>query len=352
MNISRALLVVAAAVTTTATGCAAAPVPEAKGRSHANEEIGAGGGGDAIFMKVDGNAIQYAPLDGTQGNVIVCASQADPGLVAQIQNAGATPYVVLQKDDGSYDSRVTDRPSYEQDTLACDGGGGPAYIFHLREQTVDFVNQDLSAAFKSGFSTENIDCDVGFTLSKGIDFDMQGMRVVNGKLQQPEFALRLEGDSSGAVSAHCSLHATTPTLVFTAGPVPVFYELEMGIGLTVSLSKASHLSAQIGTSGGRLSAMPADGADAPEITITPEVEFGVTFYGVVGGYVGIGFPITITPHPPCTPDVTMGAELTVGAQAGILGIADLPITKALSVEVSSPVLGPFAIATSTCPVAQ
>ena len=58
MNISRALLVVAAAVTTTATGCAAAPAPEAKGQSHANEEIDQGGGDpNTLFLKVDGQSV-------------------------------------------------------------------------------------------------------------------------------------------------------------------------------------------------------------------------------------------------------------------------------------------------------
>ncbi len=74
----------------------------------------------------------------------------------------------------------------------------------------------------------------------------------------------------------------------------------------------------------------------------------MTFYGLVGAYVGVGFPITVSPHAPCSPDVSLSAEFKIGGQAGLLGIAELPITKALSVEVSTPVLGPWQIATSQC----
>ena len=100
--------------------------------------------------------------------------------------------------------------------------------------------------------------------------------------------------------------------------------------------------ATIGTNGGSLS------SDDPTFTITPQIELGVTFYGLVGAYVGVDMPISVTPHPPCTPDVNLGVSFKAGLQAGLLGFGELPITKSLQVEVSTPVIGPFALATSHC----
>lgn len=266
-------------------------------------------------------------MDGTQGNVIVCTSNADPGLVARIKGGGPLPNVVVKKPDGSYDSRQTDRPIFQESTSWCDvdAGGGPGWLFQLRDPNVDFISQDLSAAFVSGFIGKRFSCDGGFELS-GLDFDVQGFRIEHGTLRRPDVTLRLEGDSESAVTAHCSLSGSTGIEEFQAGPVPVLYELELSIGLTVAISKSTHthVSATIGTTGGSLT------TDDPTISITPSIELGVNFYGLVGASIGVGFPITVSPAPPCP--VTLGVDFKVGAEVGLIGFKEFPIEKALSVE--------------------
>lgn len=351
MNHSLSFVVVAAAAlvtAVTATGCAAAPAPEAKGRSHANEEIDTGGGeaGDpnTIFMKVDQSSVFYDNSNDNAIQVAVCESNADPAIISQIKGLAGQPRLVLQKADGSYDTRLASPALRQENVYYCPGGkyGGAAYTFQLWQQDASFFTHDLSGAFVSGFAGKNFECDVGFQLSRGLDIDVSGFRVENGTLHRPDVTLRFEGDSQGAAKVHCQLSGSSGVQVFAAGPVPVFYELEIAVGLTVALGKASHVSATIGTTGGSLT------TDDPEITITPEIELGVNFYGVVGASVGIGFPVTVSPHPPCTPDVTLGAEIKVGAEVGLIGFKEFPIQKALSVEVSTPVLGPWQIASSQC----
>ncbi len=224
MKHSLSIVIVAAAVTAaTATGCAAAAPTEAKGKSHANEEIDVGGGSDpnTLFMKVDQSSVYYDDSNGNALQVSVCEANADPALIAQIQGLTGQPHLVLQKADGSYDTRLTSSPLRQENVYYCTGGqyGGTAYTFQLWQQDAGFLTHDLSGAFVSGFSGKHIECDGGFQLSKGLDIDVSGFRVENGTLKRPDITLRLEGDSSAAVTAHCSLKASSGELYFQAGPV-------------------------------------------------------------------------------------------------------------------------------------
>lgn len=352
---SLAFALFAAGATVTGTGCAApaAAEPQGQGRSadsYDDPEAAAAAANAAIdantlYMNVDGRAISYNNADGNARFVTVCENDADSALVDRIKNLDGQPHLVLLQPDGTYDIRLSEAPRREENAYYCTGGkyGGTAYIFQLWEQDASFLKHlDLSGSFVSGFAGKSVACEGGFQLQQGLGLDVKNFRIVDGAIQQPEITITLDGQSTGQLQGRCVLKASSGPKVFFAGPVPVVYELQVLFGLQVSFSKASTIHASIGTNGGTLT------TDDPTFSITPQLELGVTFYGLVGAYVGADFPIDITPHPPCSPQVMLGVKLKAGAQAGLLGIGDLPISKALSVEVSSPVLGPFTLAESQC----
>jgi hypothetical protein len=359
MDITRALLVVAAASLTTITGCAAAPEPEPKGSTESAFEegdvggSGGGGGGGAssavvdpntIYMKADNRIVHYDNRGSGAIAVSICEEGADPALIDKIKGLNGQPTLVIEKADGTFDTRLSEMPRRETDVYYCTGSryGGTAYIFQLWQQDGGFLrNIDVSGAFISGLSGKRVGCEGGFQLTQGLGLGVRGFRVENGTIRQPEVTLTLDGQSTGQAQAKCYLKATSKHLVF-AGLVPVYFEVSIQFGLEISVSKATTIHATIGTNGGSLE------TDDPTFTLTPQVELGVTFYGLVGAYVGADLPIALTPKPPCSPEITMGVTLKAGGQVGLIGFADLPINKTLDVEVSTPVLGPFTLRASSC----
>jgi hypothetical protein len=342
-----ALAGLTALVTAVAAGCAAEPVPaEAHGSTVSHEEVGGGGVPDnVVSLTVDQQSVIYT--DGA--HVIVCKDAVEPSLAAKLDGlvggAGSPPVVVLDSGNGKVESRTAEFPTLEPGYYAC-SGSGDAFMFQLWETNVGWLNQDISGAFMDGISGDNFECDETFTLSHGLDVQVSNFKVVNGVLQKPDITVKLEGDSSAGASAHCSITFHSKPLVAFAGPVPILYEIELGIGVKLGMSEPTHLSAIFGTSQNDVT-LSSD--SDPTITIEPSVELGVTFYGVVGGYVDVGFPIDIETHAGCSPDVSMGVEMTYGVQAGLLGFHDLPINAALQASFSTSVVPETKIHDSQCP---
>lgn len=70
--------------------------------------------------------------------------------------------------------------------------------------------------------------------------------------------------------------------------------------------------------------------------------------GVLGGYVGIDWPIAIEPKPPCSPNITMGVTFRAGVEVGLLGIGNSAHQKGLGFEAGTSVLGPYTVQASRC----
>jgi hypothetical protein len=331
-----ALLIAAAG---TVGGCATS-VAEPKGQTTAFQERREEAALDSntVFVKADGRAVTY-----TSTHLIVCEDGVNPSLITQFRGFNGQPHVVIEKADGSYDARLSEMPSREPSNYGCNDGA--AWTFQLWQDDVGFLRDvDLSGEIVNGLAGKTFGCDGGFQLHSGFELAVSGFKVENGVLKQPNISVSFSGESTGVARGSCSVKATSPRLIFFAGPVPVVYEVSLSFSVEVSVSKASSMRATIGTQGGELV------SDDPELQITPMLELGIVFYNAVGTYVGLDLPFNISPRPPCSPEITLSPALKVGAQAGLLGVGvgGLSFTKALGVELNTPVLGPYTIAASRC----
>ena len=354
MNIAMKFLAIAALAATSATsaaGCALATEDEPVGSSGDGltqlpaARDGTGGVSvsvqpNTIYLNVDNKSVMYA-----QGNFVsVCERGGDPALLRKIRSmTGATgaPHLVLKHPDGRFEPRTANLPQRVEDAYFC--GRSAAYTFHLwQDLDGGFLKEvDLSSAFMNGIANERFSCEAGFFKLGKTNLDIKGFRVENGVVMQPAVGLEWSGQSSAGGRTRCTLRKTSKHFAM-AGVVPVYFELSVGVSILFEVSKATFVRGKIGTEGGSLE------TDDMKFSVTPQIELGATFYGVVGGYVGVDFPITMTPRAPCSPDVEMSVVLKAGLQAGLLGFGKLPITKTLAVEASSSVLGPFTLAESRC----
>jgi hypothetical protein len=299
-----------------------------------------------LYLKVDQQAVFYDNADGNAIAVTVCEDGADPSVLDRIRGMSAQPHLVLEQPDGTVDARLSEMPRHLTDVYYCgEDGHGDAWLFQLWQQDVGFLKSfDLSGAMVNALAGKRVGCEGGFALSHDIELEVSGFRMEGGVLRQPDITLGLDGESAGEVHARCFLQASTPTMVAFAGPVPILYELSAQVALDISLSKATTLHARIGSQGGELT------TDDVTFTVSPSIELGVVFYHALGAYVAAAVPITIAPRPPCTPEVTAGVQFSIEGRAGIIdaAVGGLSFTKALSAELSTPVLGPFTLAESSC----
>jgi hypothetical protein len=328
-------------------GCSA-PAPEAEPEANLDSAQTATAPAPAGAV-VDPNTVHvqtddYTFYDDRSTHLYVCTSGARPALLQRIRSLGLdATHVVVERGDGTWDSRDTNPPVLERNVYFCPDGGD-AYVFWLwQEPSVGHLrNVDLSAAFSSGITFGRVSCSGGFSFSRPFDLNVSGFKVEDGKLTRPEVTLSIAGGSTGAASGSCSVSASSGTRVFMAGLVPVVYQVEATFSLGVSVSKATTISASIGTNGGTLE------TNDPSFTFTPSVSLGVTFYGIVGGYVGADMPVSLRRQTGCTPEVNMSVNLKAGIQAGLLGAGNLPISKSIGFEASTPALGPFTLREARC----
>lgn len=358
MRMARCSLAVVAGLTFAVAGCAAEPVDEPSGSTDSAVKLGDGAvrGAQAatasvsdttLYMEADNKAVFYPNHKALF--VYVCEVGADPALIARIKSVtgkGGAPYLVIKKQDGTFDTRRSELPTRETEVYFCKGSplGGAAYKFHLWELDGDggFLKDiDLSASLITGFSGKRAGCEGGVELDKGVGLDVKGFRVEDGALKQPQVTLRLSGGSKGAAKGRCFLRTSSKHFVM-AGAVPVYFELQALFAVNIVVSRATTFHATIGTEGGTFE------SEGAVLSFTPQIELGVTFYGLIGGYVGVDLPITVTPKPPCSPEVDMSVTVKAGVQAGLIGFGDLPVTKALVFEAATTALGPFTLQPSKC----
>ena len=353
MNVAMKFLAIAALAATSATsavGCALPTEDEPSGSTGDGlTQVPAardGSGGvsisvqpNTILLKLDNKSVTY--LGGN--SVSVCERSADPSLLRKIRSmtSATGAHLVLQHPDGRFEPRTSNLPKRDNDVSIC--GHSAAYTFQFQQDPDGGFLQDvdLSSAFMNGIATERFSCEGGFFKLGKTNLDIKGFRVENGVVMQPAVSLAWSGQSSAGGRTRCTARKTSKHFAM-AGVIPVYFELSLGVSLLFEVSKATVVGGKIGTEGGSLE------TDDMKFSVTPQIELGATFYGLVGGYVGIDFPITMTPRAPCSPEVEMNVVLKAGLQAGLLGFGKLPITKALAVEASSSVLGPFTLAESRC----
>lgn len=351
MNIARAFLIIATLSATSAAGCASTTDDEPSGTSGdgltqlPTARDGTGGISvivqpNTVYLNIDNKSVMYFG-----GNFVsVCERGGDPALIKKIKSltgAGGAPHVVLKYPNGTFEPRTSNLPERVENAYYC--GRSTAYTFQLwQDPDGNFLKEvDLSAAFMTGIANERFSCEGGFFKLGGTKLDIKGFRVEDGVVMQPAVSLGWSGRSSAGGRTRCTIRKTSKHFVM-AGVVPVYFELSLGVSILFEVSKATVVRGKIGTEGGSLE------TDDMKFSVTPQIELGATFYGLVGGYVGIDFPITMTPRPPCSPEVEMNVVVKAGLQAGLLGFGNLPITKALAVEASASALGPFTLAESKC----
>ncbi len=359
MHIAKSLVFIGSTLlAVTAFGCAAEqaeePTDAASSFSTTTPMANDGAGGGAVladntlFMKADQRSVFYDNSDDRAIIVSVCAASADPALVKRIAamtGSGGQPHLIIEKKDGTFDTRISELPHREENVYYCKGGklGGSAYTIRLWADHDDSFLKgiDLSAALVSGFTGARVKCESGVQMAGGVELDVKGFRVDNGKVKVPEISLKVTGESSKGVRGRCYVESRSKHVVF-AGVVPVYFEVQAVASLQLSLNRAASFRATIGTKGASVE------SSDPSFVISPQVELGVTFYGLVGAYIGAEMPMTITPMPPCTPKIEMSVNLRAGASIGLQGFMDLPITKTLNIEAGTTVAGPFVVSPSRC----
>lgn len=295
-----------------------------------------------LYLEADQDHVLYASAEG-HNQLVVCESadaktlEAVRGLEAR---ASDIPHLVIKKQDGTYDVRRSEFP--RRRSGGC-GDGGAAWIFPLHDESLDFLRRfDLTGALADGFSRGALSCDASFKLTQPVRVGVEDFRIEDGRLTQPRITMSFALEAGAGGGAKCALKYSSGPLVSVVGAVPVVFEIAGEVGLGVSVGKPTQVQAVLGPDGGSLI------SDDATVSVVPQVKLGVTFYGLIGAYVGIDMPVKVTDRSPCTPDVTMSVNAKAGAQAGLLGFGGIQFRKALGVEISSPVLGPFTLNSSRC----
>jgi hypothetical protein len=297
---------------------------------------------NTVYADVDRKSVFYDP---NISKVITFCDAGTPGDVLdrlrQQSAAGdgdATP-LVLRMPDGAISKRKGHRPKrdtgWKVDLYPEDDGGDAGFLSDL----------DVSGAFAAGFDAGKITCTGNFQLSNdGFAMRVKGFRVENGVLKQPDVDMWFDGQTTGETSTSCEMRQSSGPLIAWAGYVPVLYEVWVSLGLKVAVSKPIKIHARLGTSGGSFDGGD-DGHDDNDFTFTPDVKLGVTFYKTLGTYVGADFVFASKQREGCTPRLEFGVKLKAGVE---LGLDFLPISKALTAEVSTDALGPFTMRRSSC----
>lgn len=313
-------------LTTIIGGCAAAPV-EAQSERSARESSDPGGSGvdvdpsavqlDDQTVFFDGDRLTVCETPGNEGftNQLVAI---DSGMDAVIH--GKVPHVVVTTPDGYWVSRDYEWAEHNVYELACGTGawklsGGTDSINHIR-------NLDLSGAF--GIGGESFACDGGFTLSD-VQLNVKSLFVKDGKLSVPDVSLDFTGDTTAGAGFGCEWKLSKDAIAFPGG-IPVLYSLDFKVRISISADRTARLHGHVGSDGANI-----DGGES-SFTLTPQVQVGVTFYKVLGAYVGVKVPITLTPNPPCRPSFHVEADPFVGAQLGFGTGGGVEVTHGVGVE--------------------
>jgi hypothetical protein len=278
----------------------------------------------------------------------VCEASADPALIDQFRKFESgeikgQPTVILQTGDTKWETRRANPPARNVD-YGCEGSSASWKIL-LWEDSAGFLQDfDLAGAFVAQFNGKALSCDVGFEMD-GIIVDVKRFPIENGVLKKPALNITLRGSSTSGAKFGCSLTASTPTLYFQAGIVPIVYELWLSLGLSVKVSKPTKIQATIGTEDGASLWVDQDPASGSEFEIAPELKLGATFYRAFSAYVGLNMPITAVSKSPCTPEYKLGLELLAGAEVS----GSLPFGTLLQAEWASQAMPERVIRASKCP---
>lgn len=295
-----------------------------------------------LYLEADQDNVLYYGGDGFN-QLVVCES-ADTATLERVRELEAraldAPHLVIKKQDGTYDVRRSEFPRRRTDVCR---DGGAAWVFPLHDESLDFLRSlDMTATLANGFSRGALGCEGNFKLTQPVRVDVEDFRIEQGRLTQPRVTLSFAIGAGAGGGAKCAVKYSSGPIVTVVGAVPVVFEIAGEVGLSVSVGKPTEVNAVLGPNGGSFV------ADDPTVSVVPQVKLGVTFYGLIGAYVGIDLPVKVTDRSPCTPEVTMSVNAKAGAQAGLLGFGGIQFRKALGVEISSPVLGPFTLSSSQC----
>jgi hypothetical protein len=329
-------------------GCAppAAAEKEEEGSSHSHMDKAGGEAlldSNALYLKTDESFVHVL-----NGNVKVCEEDAinanDYGrtLIDSIKalHDGAV-YVVLSR-NGSYEAHTADKPTPQQDDY-CGKNGGKAWIFrYYQEPDAGFIsNFSLTSAFSSlTKGGENAPCEGSGSVSLTFTPDMQVFKISGGKLQAPSLNVSVEAEAAASGSVKCSKSLSSGRKLAMVGFIPVLYEVELTFSVALEVAQAAHISATVGTSGGKMTISAQD----TTVTLTPAVELGVKLYEVIGASVGVDMPVTASfpAGKACTPDLSLSVNLHGGVSS------PLGVSKALGLDFSVTLLGPYSIASAQC----
>ncbi len=296
-------------------GCAAAPQEKEANTTSSIEGFDPGGGGggldvDTALVTLDDQNVYFA-----YETLTVCETEVNRALTDRLKAINSepqavivdqVPHVVIAAD--GFDPISRDFKYAERRLVANGCYGAASWTLSSGSDSIRHIrNMDLSGSF--GLAGKNWGCDVGFSLSD-VQLDVKNLFVKDGKLTMPDVALDFTGDTTAGASAGCEYSFSKDAVAF-AGPVPVLYSLDFKVRLSISADRATGFHGHVGRDGASID------AGESSFTITPQVQVGVTFYKVLGAYVGVKVPITITPNPPCRPTFHVEANPYVGAQLGL-----------------------------------